>query len=109
MTYAPASAGVFSLRPMTTSKMTSKFSRLLALASIVSLSAVLAAQAPAKPKPEDTEVWTPVPPIVTPGATAGAPPSDAIILFDGTNQDEWVSAQDHTPAKWVVANNILTV
>ena len=25
------------------------------------------------------------------------------------NQDEWVSAQDHTPAKWVVADGILTV
>src|SRR5580698_555152 len=109
MTYAPASAGVFSLRPMTTSKMTSKFSRLLALASIVSLSAVLAAQAPAKPKPEDTEVWTPVPPIVTPGSTCGQPPSDAIVLFDGKNQDAWVSAQDHSPAQWDVHDGILTV
>ena len=37
-----------------------------------------------KPKPQDTEFYTPVPPIVTPGV-ANAAPSDAIILFDGKN------------------------
>jgi hypothetical protein len=62
-----------------------------------------------KPKPEDTEIWSPEPKIVTPGATDSAPPSDAIILFDGKNQDAWVSAQDHTPARWVVHDDILTV
>jgi hypothetical protein len=66
-------------------------------------------QQPATPKPEDTEVWQPVPPIVTPGATDAAPPSDAIILFDGSNENEWVSAQDHTPAKWIVGDGVLTV
>ncbi|HUY95815.1 MAG TPA: DUF1080 domain-containing protein, partial [Terracidiphilus sp.] len=39
----------------------------------------------------------------------GAPPSDAIILFNGKNEDEWVSAQDHTPARWNVSNGLLTV
>ncbi len=62
-----------------------------------------------KPKPEETEVWTPVPAIVTPGATDAAPPSDAIVLFDGKNEDEWVSAQDHTPAKWIVGDGVLLV
>jgi hypothetical protein len=60
-------------------------------------------------KPEDTEVWEPVPKVVTPGSTCGAPPSDAIILFDGKNEDEWVSAKDHSPANWTVADGILTV
>jgi hypothetical protein len=80
------------------------FCTLVLLASSV----VVAAQE-AKPKPEDTEVWKPIPTVVTPGATSDAPPSDAIILFDGKNEDEWVSAQDHTPAKWVVAHGLLTV
>jgi hypothetical protein len=62
-----------------------------------------------KPKPMDNEVWTPVPTVVTPGATCDAPPSDAIILFDGKNEDEWVSAQDRTPAKWIVADGLLMV
>ncbi len=86
-----------------------RFSQILALASLASMTAFLIAQEPAKPKPEDTEVWEPVPKIVTPGATSAEPPSDAIVLFDGKNLDEWVSAQDHSPAKWDVANGILTV
>jgi hypothetical protein len=89
--------------------MSIRLPHLLALVSLVSISALLSSQEPAKPKPEDTEIWTPVPRVVTPGSTCGAPPSDAIILFDGKNEDEWVSAQDHTPAQWVVADGILTV
>jgi hypothetical protein len=86
-----------------------QFSQILALVSLASITAFLVAQEPAKPKPEDTEVWEPVPKIVTPGATSAEPPSDAIVLFDGKNLDEWVSAQDHSPAKWDVANGIMTV
>jgi hypothetical protein len=86
-----------------------KFSRLLVLASLASVAALLSAQQQGKPKPEDTEVWEPVPQVVTPGATCNAPPSDAIVLFDGKNLDEWVSAQDHTPAQWVVGDGIMTV
>ena len=36
---------------------------------------------------------SPEPPVVSPGPPGG-PPSDAIVLFDGKNLDEWVSAQD---------------
>ncbi len=61
-------------------------------------------------KPEDTEFYTPVPKVVSPGATNTAPPSDAIILFDGKNLDQWVMADDRTqPAKWKVANGVFTV
>jgi len=73
------------------------------------LAAVLPLAAQDKPKPEDTETWQPEPKIVTPGAIDAAAPSDAIVLFDGKNQDEWVSAQDHSPARWVVHDGILTV
>ena len=70
-----------------------------------------ARQAPAQPRgnPADTEVWEPVPKMVAPGATRGAPPSDAVILFDGTNLDQWVSTKDKSPAKWKVADGVLTV
>ncbi len=68
-----------------------------------------AQQDPRKPRPEDTEVWTPVPRVVTPGRTDDAPPSDAIVLFDGRNLNEWVAANDHSPAKWRVANGVMTV
>jgi hypothetical protein len=64
---------------------------------------------PNQPKPEETEVWQPVPKVVTPGANYGEPPSDAIVLFDGKNEDEWVLVKDKTPANWVVSDGILTV
>src|SRR6516164_6890625 len=84
-------------------------SRPFALVALIAAAAILCAQEATKPKPENTEVWEPVPKIVTPGATNGAPPSDAIILFDGKNLDEWVSVRDKSPAKWTVANGVLTV
>ena len=84
-------------------------SRSFALCTLVLVAASLAAQQSSQMKPEDTEIWTPEPKIVTPGATNSAPPSDAIVLFDGKNLDEWVSAQDHTPARWDVANGVMTV
>src|SRR5712671_624138 len=100
-----------------------QFSMLLVFATFVATAILLSAQQPsAAPqgterqstpaptaKPEETEVWEPVPKVVTPGANNTAPPSDAIVLFDGKNLDEWVSAQDKAPAKWTVANGVLTV
>jgi len=81
----------------------------LVFATMIDLAAPLSAQQPAAPKPEETEVWTPVPKVVTPGATDAAPSSDAIVLFDGKNLDEWVSAQDKSPAQWIVADGVMTV
>jgi 3-keto-disaccharide hydrolase len=85
--------------------------RFVALLSFIAIAAVAATvYTQQKPKPEDTEVWQPVPKIITPGATCGQAPSDAIVLFDGTNLDQWVSAKDHTsPAGWDVADGIVTV
>jgi hypothetical protein len=86
-----------------------QFSRLLLSAAVLAVSFPLVAQSPDKPKPEETEIWEPVPAVVTPGATCGAPPSDAIVLFDGKNMDEWLSVRDQTPAKWTVADGVMTV
>ncbi len=49
--------------------------------------------------PEATEFYAPVPPRVIPGKN-GAPPSDAIVLFDGSNFDNWISSVDSTAVKW---------
>jgi hypothetical protein len=86
------------------------FSLVALFATAVPLLAQTAAapQGP-KPKPEDTEVWQPEPKVVTPGAQNSAPPSDAIVLFDGRNLDEWVQAKDKSPAKWSVADGVMIV
>src|ERR1700684_2266219 len=85
------------------------FSSLLASAALMAVTTPLFAQSPAKPKPEETEIWEPVPAVVTPGATCGAAPSDAIVLFDGKNLDEWVTNKDKSPGKWDVADGVMTV
>jgi hypothetical protein len=59
--------------------------------------------------PNNAEVYEPIPKVVVPGKTFSNAPSDAIILFDGKNLDEWVSAKDQSPAKWTVANDVITV
>ena len=62
-----------------------------------------------QPKPEETETWKPVPKVVTPGKRPGDAPSDAIILFDGKNLDQWVQNNDGSPAKWDIIDSVLTV
>ncbi|HEX4773599.1 MAG TPA: DUF1080 domain-containing protein [Bryobacteraceae bacterium] len=101
--------------------MTIQFSKILAVGALIAISAplsirVLSAAPGAAPqqsgstmKPEETEVWEPVPKVVTPGANNTAPPSDAIVLFDGKNLDEWVQNRDKSPAKWIVGDGVLTV
>lgn len=50
-----------------------------------------------------TGIEWPVPAIVTPGETPINPPSDAIVLFDGTNLDAWEGGP------WNVKDGVLTV
>ena len=58
--------------------------------------------------PVATEVWSPEPRVVTPGAGTAAP-SDAIVLFDGSNLNEWMSVQDSSAARWNVEGGAMTV
>lgn len=57
--------------------------------------------------PKATEVWEPEPKVVTPGVN-GAAPSDAIILFDGKDLNNW-SDEKGNPSKWTVADGSMTV
>jgi hypothetical protein len=64
----------------------------------------------AKPSPEDTEFYQPVPAVVTPAANFAAAPSDAVVLFDGKDTQQWVAAKDSTtPADWDVHDGVMTV
>lgn len=73
---------------------------------------------PSKQTPESSEIWEPVPPVITPGVfsanTAGTtPPSDAIVLFDGKSVDAWVANKGYNPTnsndplQWIVRDGVL--
>jgi hypothetical protein len=57
--------------------------------------------------PKLTEFWTPVPKVIVPGNGTEAP-SDAIVLFDGKNLDEFTTEKGQ-PAKWEVKDGIATI
>ncbi len=57
--------------------------------------------------PKATEVWEPVPRMVTPGQGT-APPSDAIVLFDGNDLSEWTH-NGGAPVKWNLEGGAMTV
>ena len=63
----------------------------LPLALVFVIPALLAAVAQERdelPPPEKTEVWEPEPAVVHPGGH-GRAPSDAVVLFDGTDLSKW--------------------
>ncbi|MEL0652142.1 DUF1080 domain-containing protein [Algibacter sp. TI.3.09] len=52
-------------------------------------------------KPEETEVWEPKPKVVEVDEETQVP-SDAIVLFNGENFDEWVSSDDSSNVEWIL-------
>lgn len=79
-----------------------------ALAALVMLSAVApvaAAQSAKTWRQHDPD--RPRPPIVTPGRTSAAAPSDAIVLFDGSTLDAWRDKDGRGPARWVVREGFM--
>lgn len=70
---------------------------------------VLAQQKEIKLPPEATESWEPIPRSVKPGKENHLPPSDAIVLFDGSNLDNFVSVRSGGKAEWTLENGVMTV
>ena len=59
-------------------------------------------------KPEVTEVWDPEPRVVVLNSETGIP-SDAIVLFDGTDLSQWRSRNGEEEAKWKIEKGHMTV
>jgi hypothetical protein len=57
------------------------------------------------------DISRPHPPLVTPGAENSAPPSDAIVLFNGKDLSQWVTFRrgEQMPPKWKVENGYVEV
>ena len=78
------------------------------LLAILSLAIASIGSAQQLTTPEPTEVWNPVPTVVSVENDLGIP-SDAIILFDGGSLDQWESRNDDGPAGWKVEDGHATV
>ncbi len=59
-------------------------------------------------EPEATEVYEPVPPVVSAEPEFLQPPSDAIILFDGSDFSNWKSAGGGE-VQWSLDDGVMTV
>jgi hypothetical protein len=86
------------------------FSKMCVVVAVVACETMTYAQdhrfTQANPKdPKVTEYWDPEVRVVAPGAV----PSDAVVLFDGKNLDEWESVKDGGPVKWKLDNGAMTV
>jgi len=79
--------------------------KFLPLTILVFISQLISAQIT---KPEVTEVWDPEPRVVTPGKIISDAPSDAIVLFDGSNGDAWKHFGDK-PFGWTISDGMMTV
>lgn len=86
--------------------------------AIAAMNLLLAAHAQldrSKQTPESTELWNPVPRVVTPGTASVntspvTAPSDAIVLFDGKDLSKWKSSSSPSgAAAWTVADGAMTV
>lgn len=76
-------------------------SRLIALLALPMLVARCAGALGAQTDPKATEIWEPVPKVITPGIGSAAP-SDAIVLFNGTNLAQWARYPEGTAPRWKV-------
>lgn len=62
-----------------------------------------------KNEPALTELWQPEPRVIEPGKSSSGAPSDAIVLFDGKNLEQFEKADGNGAAKWEIKDGAMTV
>ena len=72
------------------------------------LSGLLASATAFAQLPDHTQVFDPIPVLVT-GVSHEAAPSDAMVLFDGRNMDAWERLEDGSAARWDIEDGAVTV
>lgn len=75
---------------------------------VIILSLTMHAQVREGGDPKLSEVWQPVPRVVTPGKTSQDAPSDAIVLFNGKDFSQWQSAKGGD-VKWKLKDGYMQV
>jgi hypothetical protein len=80
--------------------------RLCFLSVLVVSSLCHGAEGDKLPPPELTEVWEPVPPVVT--VSPEGVPSDAVVLFAGNSFDAWESAKGG-PSPWQIVDGAMVI
>lgn len=85
--------------------------RLRLLAAVLFFTSLANAQQIDRSKgdPKLSEYWSPEAPVVTPGKTSQDPPSDAIILFNGKDFSQWVSASTGNEVPWTIEGDAMVV
>src|SRR5437899_188741 len=83
----------------------------LFLLAAVNLSAITSSLAQPDPNWLDHDRTRPLPTVITPATAstqeqAGKAPSDATVLFDGTDLSKWVSI-DGSPTKWITRDGYM--
>lgn len=84
-----------------------KYTPALSTLLTVVLATSCAAQKDELPKPQVTEQWEPKVEVVD--VPASGIPSDAIVLFDGTNLDAWEHTNPEAENEWIVADGAVTI
>ncbi|MCH7411255.1 DUF1080 domain-containing protein [Belliella sp. DSM 111904] len=76
----------------------------------MSSTSLFAQQKEVKLPPEATEFYQPVPRKVTPGQENNMAPDDAIVLFDGSNLNQFESNRSEGgAAQWTLSDGVMTV
>lgn len=75
--------------------------------AIISATAISAQLDTTKQTPESSELWSPLPRIVSTPTTGT--PSDAVVLFNGKDFSKWKSSKSGGNVPWTIADGAMTV